>query len=55
MTISLTKSPIWASYPLQYLASYNYKPYEVIVRPSSNQCKVRQAEWHLDHHIIKDI
>ncbi|PNH12225.1 Protein HAPLESS 2, partial [Tetrabaena socialis] len=45
LRVSLTKSPLWASYPLQYLQSYNWKPYEVILRPSNKQCKVREPAW----------
>ncbi|KXZ55774.1 hypothetical protein GPECTOR_2g1324 [Gonium pectorale] len=39
LRVSLTKSPLWASYPLQYLASFNWKPKEVILRPSNAVCK----------------
>jgi hypothetical protein len=31
---------MWATYPMQYLQSFNYKPYEVVVRPSDNNCLV---------------
>lgn len=40
MRVALTKSRMWASYPLQFLQSFNYKPYEVVLRPSNKQCKV---------------
>ncbi len=30
LVVTLTKTPVWASYPLTYLASFNYEPYEVI-------------------------
>lgn len=33
------QSPLWASYPLMYLQSFNYKPYESIVRPGAGKCK----------------
>lgn len=36
----LAQSPLWASYPLMYLQSFNFKPYESIVRPSNGECKV---------------
>ncbi|GAX84271.1 hypothetical protein CEUSTIGMA_g11694.t1 [Chlamydomonas eustigma] len=38
LTLVVTKSQVWASYPMQYLQSFNYKPYEAIVRPSNDQC-----------------
>ncbi|WIA16742.1 hypothetical protein OEZ85_013396 [Tetradesmus obliquus] len=39
LTVSLSKGPLWASYPLTYLQSFNYKPYEAIVRPGAGNCK----------------
>ncbi|KAF8065442.1 HAP2 [Scenedesmus sp. PABB004] len=30
LVVSLTKGPLWGSYPLQYLQSFNFKPYEAI-------------------------
>eukprot|EP00882_Tetradesmus_deserticola_P031406 GHRQ01035511.1.p1 GENE.GHRQ01035511.1~~GHRQ01035511.1.p1 ORF type:complete len:197 (+),score=37.95 GHRQ01035511.1:158-748(+) len=39
LTVSLSKGPLWASYPLTYLQSFNYKPYETIVRPGAGKCK----------------
>ncbi|GFH27554.1 generative cell specific-1 [Haematococcus lacustris] len=33
-----------ASYPMQYLASFNFKPVEVVVRPSSRQCNAGDYE-----------
>nr|BAO57178.1 generative cell specific-1 [Gonium pectorale]BAO57179.1 generative cell specific-1 [Gonium pectorale] len=44
LRVSLTKSPLWASYPLQYLASFNWKPKEVILRPSNAVCKDGEYE-----------
>ncbi|KAF6259714.1 dihydrouridine synthase-domain-containing protein [Scenedesmus sp. NREL 46B-D3] len=43
LTVSLSKGPLWASYPLTYLQSFNYKPYEAIVRPGAGQCKVSSS------------
>nr|6DBS_A Chain A, Hapless 2 [Chlamydomonas reinhardtii]6DBS_B Chain B, Hapless 2 [Chlamydomonas reinhardtii]6DBS_C Chain C, Hapless 2 [Chlamydomonas reinhardtii] len=43
LRVSLTKSPLWASYPLQYLSSFNWKPLEVILRPSNKVCK--DGDW----------
>jgi hypothetical protein len=40
VVVSCTQGPLWASYPLQYLQSFNYKPYEAIVRPGPGNCKV---------------
>jgi hypothetical protein len=40
VSIQLTKSPLWASYPLTYLQSFNYKPYENILYVQSGTCKV---------------
>ncbi|MEW5316239.1 MAG: hypothetical protein WDW38_007620 [Sanguina aurantia] len=37
--VSLTKTSLLATYPLQYLQSFNYKPVEVIVRPGPGKCK----------------
>lgn len=50
LSLTVTKSPVWASYPMQYLTSFNYKPYEAIVRPDSEICSVgcgviRNAIW----------
>jgi hypothetical protein len=36
--VSLTKSPVTANYPLTYLKQFNYKPYEVMLRPNSGTC-----------------
>jgi hypothetical protein len=33
---------LFASYPLQYIQSFNYKPYEAIVRPGPGNCRVRE-------------
>lgn len=41
ISISLSKSTVWASYPMEYLQTFNYKPYEAVVRPSNNVCLVR--------------
>jgi hypothetical protein len=38
MQVALSKSPVFASYPMQYLQTVNYKPYEAIVRPSNHVC-----------------
>ncbi|GIL53994.1 hypothetical protein Vafri_9547 [Volvox africanus] len=38
MRVSLTKSALWASYSLQYVNSFNWKPYEVINKPDK-ACK----------------
>ena len=29
INVTLSKTPVYASYPLQYVQSYNYQPYEV--------------------------
>ncbi len=55
LRVSLTKSPLWASYPMQYLQSYNWKPYEVVLRPSDKQCKVGAwllAGWPAGHQSL---
>ncbi|KAJ9505456.1 hypothetical protein QJQ45_026136, partial [Haematococcus lacustris] len=44
LQVSLTKTPMVASYPMQYLASFNFKPVEVVVRPSSRQCNAGDYE-----------
>ncbi len=31
-------SKVWGGFPMQYLNSFNFKPYEAIVRPNNNQC-----------------
>ncbi|GLI68375.1 hypothetical protein VaNZ11_012700 [Volvox africanus] len=38
MRVSLIKSALWASYSLQYVNSFNWKPYEVINKPDK-RCK----------------
>lgn len=43
LRLNVTKSPLWASYPLQYLQSFNWKPTEGIVRPGNAVCKVGGA------------
>ncbi|KAG2447311.1 hypothetical protein HYH02_007641 [Chlamydomonas schloesseri] len=43
LRVSLTKSPLYASYPLQYVASFNWKPVEVVLRPSNKVCK--DGDW----------
>ena len=40
LNLGLTKTPVMGSYPLQYLQSFNYKPYEIIIRPSDLKCYV---------------
>jgi hypothetical protein len=40
LRVNVTKTPLWASYPLTYLQSFNWKPTEGIVRPGSGRCKV---------------
>eukprot|EP00877_Chromochloris_zofingiensis_P011445 jgi/Chrzof1/6554/Cz19g00260.t1 len=39
VVVQITKSPLYASYPLTYLQSFNYKPYESITRPGPGNCK----------------
>lgn len=39
LSLRLTKSVLAASYPLTYLQSFNYKPTEIILRPSDNRCR----------------
>eukprot|EP00955_Chlamydomonas_euryale_P072860 361545-Chlamydomonas_euryale.AAC.7 len=40
LKLTVTKSTVWASYPMQYLTSFNYKPFEAIVRPNGKICLV---------------
>lgn len=38
VSVALTKSPVAANYPLTYRQQFNYKPYEVMLRPNSGSC-----------------
>ncbi|GBF95275.1 hypothetical protein Rsub_08306 [Raphidocelis subcapitata] len=38
LRVNITKSPLWASYPLQYLQPFNWKPTEGVVRPKDAVC-----------------
>eukprot|EP00775_Hariotina_reticulata_P002496 gene2496-2799_t len=39
LSVKLTKGQLFASYPLQYQQTFNFKPYEAIVRPGAGKCK----------------
>jgi len=45
LRLNLTKSPLWATYPLQYLQPFNWKPTEGVVRPGNAICLVRGGSW----------
>lgn len=34
----MTKSPVYANYPLTYRQQFNYKPYEVMLSPDDGTC-----------------
>ena len=44
-----TLSQVWASYPMQYLQSFNSKPYEAIVRPGDSKCSVSEPQSDSPH------
>ena len=33
LRLNITKSPVWANYPIQYLQAVNWRPTEGVVRP----------------------
>ncbi len=39
-SIRVSKSPLWASYQLNYVQSFNWKPYEAIARTNGSKCLV---------------
>ena len=43
LRLNITKSPVWANYPIQYLQAVNWRPTEGVVRPGDARCKVRQC------------
>ncbi|KAG1674972.1 hypothetical protein FOA52_014767 [Chlamydomonas sp. UWO 241] len=45
LSLTVTKTPVWASYPMQYITSFNYKPYEAVVRPASAKCT--DSDWEV--------
>jgi len=43
VNVTLAKSAVYASYPLQYVQTFNYKPYEVRWRTAKLHCVVEDS------------
>ena len=49
INVTLSKSAVYASYPLQYVQTFNYKPYEVRRRTTSGTLCLSIFNWQNLH------
>ena len=45
LNVTLSKSGVYASYPLQYVQTFNYKPYEVSLYERSQANSAARTTW----------